>query len=76
MSKMARVGDRVQCPKSRGAAHVVWISQDRKTIAIKCMKYHSQINPPACLPAAFRKNTQTKTEKGTVSLMAIKKGQA
>jgi len=73
MSKMARVGDRVQCPKSRGAAHVVWVSQDRKTIAIKCMKYHSQINPP---PTAFRKNTQTKTEKGTVSLMAMKKGQA
>jgi anthranilate/para-aminobenzoate synthase component II len=76
MSKMARVGDRVQCPKSRGVAHVVGVSRDGKTDAIKCVRYHSQINPPACLPAAFRKNTQTKTEKGTVSLMAIKKGQA
>lgn len=73
MSRMARVGDRVQCPKSRGVAHVVGVSQDRKTIAIKCVRYHSQIKPP---PTAFRKNTQTKTKKGTVSLMAIKKGQA
>ncbi len=55
MSRMTGVGDRVQCPKSRGAAHVVWVSRDGKAVAVKCMKYHSQINPPptACAPKEY-----------------------
>jgi hypothetical protein len=72
MSTMTKVGDHVQCPKCRGAAHVVWVAQDEKTVAIKCVKPHNQINSPR----EFRMNTPTKTKKGMVFLVEMKKEQA
>jgi len=38
---MTNVGDHVKCPQCAREAHVVWVSQDEKTIAIQCMGYHS-----------------------------------
>jgi len=44
MQKMTKIGDPARCPQCGGTAHVVWISQDEKTMAIKCARYHSQLN--------------------------------
>ena len=41
MSKMTRKGEYVKCPRCGGKARVVWVSQDGKTAAIRCMGYHS-----------------------------------
>ena len=41
MSKMTNVGDHVRCPQCGGKARVVWVSQDGKTVAIRCTGYHS-----------------------------------
>ena len=41
MSEMTNVGDHVNCPQCGREARVVWISQNEKTVAIKCMGYHS-----------------------------------
>lgn len=69
---MSKAGDRVKCPKCHREARVVWVSQDRKTVAIRCLGYHSQLSLP---PTRLRKNTQTKTKKGMVFLIkATKKG--
>jgi len=35
-----KVGDSRPCPDCRGKGKVVWISEDRKTIAVKCSRVH------------------------------------
>jgi hypothetical protein len=35
-----KVGDSRSCPECRGKGKVVWISEDGKTIAVKCSKTH------------------------------------
>jgi len=37
MQKMTKIGGHARCPQCRGAARIVWISQDEKTVAIRCM---------------------------------------
>ena len=66
MQKMTEIGDRAECPQCGGTARVIWISQDEKTIAIKCAGYHSQIGPP---PTKFSSRAQAKTKKGMVFLV-------
>lgn len=41
MSKMTKVGDQSRCPQCGGEARVVWVSQNGKRVAIKCMRPHS-----------------------------------
>ncbi len=65
---MSKVGDRVKCPQCRREARVVWVSQDGKTVAIRCMGYHSQLSLP---PTGFRKKVQSKTKKGMVFLVEV-----
>ncbi|MCK4320424.1 hypothetical protein KAW11_02315 [Candidatus Bathyarchaeota archaeon] len=68
MQKMIKTGDHARCPQCRGTARVVWISQDEKTMAIKCARYHSQISPP---PTRFSSRAQSKTKKGMVFLVEM-----
>ena len=68
MQKMTKMGDHVRCPQCGGAAHVVWISQDEKTVAIRCNGYHSQIGPPS---TRFSSRAQSKTKKGMVFLVEM-----
>jgi hypothetical protein len=35
-----KVGDSRSCPECRGKGKVVWVSEDGKTIAVKCSKMH------------------------------------
>lgn len=46
--KMTAVGDHVKCPQCGMEARVVWVSQDEKTMAVRCVGYHShgENNPP------------------------------
>ncbi len=37
MQKMIKTGDHARCLQCGGTARVVWISQDEKTVAIRCM---------------------------------------
>ena len=63
---MTGLGDNIKCPKCGGAARVVWISEDEKTLAVRCTRYHSQMSPP---PTKFGAHAQTKTKKGMVFLV-------
>ncbi len=65
---MSKVGDRAECPQCRREARVVWVSKDGKTVAIRCIGYHSQLSLP---PTRFRKNVQSKTKKGMVFLIEV-----
>ena len=65
---MTKVGDRVKCPKCGREARVVWVSQEGKTVAIKCKGYHSQMSPP---PTRFNRRVKTKTKKGMVFLIEV-----
>lgn len=68
---MTKKGEYVKCPKCGGKARIVWISQDGKTAAIKCMGYHShiQIGPPTKVSSYYK--TKTKTVKGMVFLIEV-----
>ncbi len=68
MQKMIKTGDHARCPQCGGTARVVWISQDEKTEAIKCTRYHSQLSPP---PTKFSSRAQSKTKKGMVFLVEM-----
>jgi len=41
MSKMTKVGDQSRCPQCGGKARVVWVSQNGKKVAIRCIRSHS-----------------------------------
>jgi transposase len=66
MQKMTKMGGHARCPQCGGTARIVWISQDEKTEAIKCTRYHSQLNAP---PTKFSSRAQSKTKKGMVFLV-------
>lgn len=67
MLKITRVGDRVSCPKCRGEARVVWVSNDGEVAAIKCMRYHGHIGSSTKASRDFK--TKTKLAKGTIFLI-------
>jgi len=72
MSKMTKIGDHVRCPECGGQARVVWVSQDGKTAAIKCMGYHSHMGPPAKTRGKnYYHKTKTETKKGMVFLIEV-----
>jgi len=65
---MTKTDDQARCPQNHGTARVIWISQDEKTMAIKCARYHSQISPP---PTRFSSCAQSKTKEGMVFLVEM-----
>ena len=60
-----RVGDTCRCPKDH-EARIVWISEDRKTIAVKCPQRHfskvAKVADNRESPSAVRR-FRTKEEK-------------
>jgi len=64
MSKMTNVGDHAKCPHCGREARVVWVSQDRKTMAIRCMGYHSHSENSAPPKATSRYIPKPKKKYG------------
>ena len=71
MSEMTNVGDHVKCPQCGREARVVWISQNEKTVAIKCMGYHShgEKTPSAKVTSRYKTEPKKKYVKGMVFLV-------
>jgi DNA-directed RNA polymerase subunit RPC12/RpoP len=68
-SVMVKIGSHVKCPKCSRTAHIIWISEDRKTMGIRCSGYHSQLSHgfPKFTPTA----TPRKPQKNIVFLVEI-----
>jgi len=74
MSKMINVGDHVRCSQCGGKARVVWVSQDGKTVAIRCMGYHSHDEKvPSTKGGSYYKNKPKR--KGMVFLIEATKNE-
>ena len=73
MSKMTKIGDHVRCPKCDGRARVVWVLQDGKTAAIKCMGYHShsEIGRSTKGGSYYKPKPKKKAAKGMVFLIEV-----
>jgi len=69
MSKMTKIGALVRCPKCGEESRVVWVSQDGKLEAIKCMRYHSQLSSSTKAIPDFK--TKKKSVKGVVFLVEV-----
>ena len=70
MSKMTNVGDHVRCPQCGGKASVVWVSQDGKTVAIRCMRHHSYgETDPSTKVSSYYKTKPKPKKKGLVFLI-------
>ena len=66
---MTKIGDHARCPKCGGIARVVWVSQDGKLVAIKCMQYHSQLSSSTKAIPDFK--TKKKSVQGIVFLVEV-----
>ncbi len=68
---MVNVGDPIKCPECRTMGCVVWVSQDKKTMGVKCHKSHREARRPeskfggTVIPS-------TKNRKNVVFLTAIR----
>jgi len=77
---MTNVGDHVRCPQCGGKARVVWVSQDEKTVAIRCMGYHSHgekgpSTKVSLSPSSYYKTKPKKESKGMVFLIEATKNE-
>jgi len=74
---MTNVGDHVRCPQCGGKACVVWVSQDGKTVAIRCMGYHShgEKGPSTKVSSYYKTKTKKKSVKGMVFLIETTKNE-
>jgi len=73
---MTNVGDHVRCPQCGGEASVVWVSQDGKTVAIRCMRYHSYGEKGSSTKVSSYYKTKTKPKKkGMVFLIETTKNE-
>jgi hypothetical protein len=73
---MTRKGEDVKCPRCGGQARVVWVSQDGKTAAIKCMGYHShsEMGPSKLkrkLPKEWYFSQRVLVSKGSLSCRSV-----
>jgi hypothetical protein len=64
------VGDQMKCPECETLGRVVWVSQDRKTMAVKCHASHREMSRPPSKYGA-RVVPSTKTRKNVVFLTAV-----
>ena len=73
--KMTNVADHVKCPQCGREARVVWVSQDGKTVAIRCMGYHSHGEIGSSLKGGSRYRTEPKKKyvKGMIFLIEAAK---
>ena len=62
---MTNVGDHVKCPQCGREARVVWVSQDEKTMAIRCKGNHSHDD--------YKAKPKKKTVKGMIFLTEVAK---
>jgi len=72
---MTNISDHVRCPQCGREARVVWVSQDEKTVAIRCMGYHSHGEIGSSLKVSSRYKTEPKKKivKGMVFLLEATK---
>ena len=68
-----KVGDSYRCPKDH-KAKIVWISEDKKTIAVKCRQRHfskvAKVPNPSRSPISARRS-RTKEKKVYVRNMVF-----
>ncbi|MGD8506513.1 MAG: hypothetical protein PVF15_07620 [Candidatus Bathyarchaeota archaeon] len=72
---MINVGDHAKCPQCGREARVVWVSQDEKTVAIRCMGYHSHVekSPSSKVTSRYKTESKKKYVKGTIFLIEATK---
>jgi len=61
---MPKIGDHIKCPECGGESRVVWVSQDGKLVAMKCIRYQSNKSPLT----KFTLPAETKMKKGMTFL--------
>jgi hypothetical protein len=44
---MVNVGDQRKCPECETIGSVVWVSQDKKTMGVRCRRSHGEASRPA-----------------------------
>jgi hypothetical protein len=64
------VGDQMKCPECETLGRVVWISQDKKTMGVKCHASHREMSRPPSKYGA-RVVPSTKTRKNVVFLTTV-----
>ncbi len=64
------VGDQMKCPECETLGRVVWVSQDKKTMGVKCHASHREMSRPQSKYGA-RVVPSTKTRKNVVFLTAV-----
>jgi hypothetical protein len=65
-----KVGDQIKCPECETLGRVVWVSEDKKTMGVKCLASHREVGRPQAKYGA-RVIASTKTRKNVVFLTAI-----
>jgi hypothetical protein len=68
---MVNVGDPKKCPECETIGSVVWVSQDKKTMGVKCPRSHREASRPESKFGA-RVIPSTKNRKNVVFLTAIR----
>jgi len=64
------IGDQMKCPQCESVGRVVWVSQDKKTMGVRCPTSHRELVRPQFKYGA-RVRPSTKTRKNVVFLVAI-----
>jgi DNA-directed RNA polymerase subunit RPC12/RpoP len=72
---MTNVGNHIKCPQCGGKARVVWVSQNEKTMAIRCTGYHSHgEKSPSLKPTSrYKAQPKLKIRKGMIFLIETTK---
>jgi tRNA A37 threonylcarbamoyladenosine synthetase subunit TsaC/SUA5/YrdC len=67
---MVNVGDQIKCPECQTIGSVVWVSQDRKTMGVRCPSSHQEASR---LGSKFGATVtpSTRTRKNVVFLTAV-----
>lgn len=64
------VGDQMKCPECETLGRVVWVSQDKKTMGVKCHASHREVSRPQSRYGA-RVVPSTKSRPNVVFLTAV-----
>ncbi|MGD0643711.1 MAG: hypothetical protein ABSA75_02270 [Candidatus Bathyarchaeia archaeon] len=68
---MVSIGDRMKCPECETIGSVVWVSQDKKTMGVRCSMSHREASRPESKFGAMVVPS-TKTRKNVVFLTAVR----
>ncbi len=66
---MVAVGDQIKCPECENMGHVVWVSQDQKTMGVQCPSHRVASRPQSKFGATVVPSAETK--KNVVILTPI-----